>query len=96
MFPCSACGLCCQHIGTVEELKAYDRGNGVCKYYDVSSRQCSIYEERPLICRIDEMYSIQYSKTFTKEDFYRENAKVCNFLQERYKIDKSYRIHIGE
>ena len=34
MFPCTSCGLCCQNISTVVELKEFDLGNGVCKHLD--------------------------------------------------------------
>ncbi len=35
MFPCTGCGLCCQNIATVKELKEFDLGNGVCKFFDI-------------------------------------------------------------
>lgn len=96
MFPCSSCGLCCQNMGDIPELKSFDLGNGICKHLNVANNSCNIYETRPNICRIDEMYKIKYSKFFTKNEFYMENAKVCNILQEKYKLDDSFRIKIGE
>ncbi len=96
MFPCTSCGLCCQNISKVEELKAFDLGNGICKYFDSLSNGCKIYDTRPDICRIDEMFKTHYHQFFTKEDFYIENAKVCNTLQEQYGLDNSYKIKIGE
>ncbi len=93
-FPCTGCGLCCQNISTVKELKSFDLGNGVCKYLNLLDNSCEIYESRPDICKIDKMFEIKYSHYFTKEVFYIENAKVCNRLQENYKIDKSFRIEI--
>ncbi len=96
MFPCSGCGLCCQNISTINELKDFDLGNGICKHFNISNNACSIYETRPDICRVDKMFDIEYYKYFSKENFYIENAKVCNKLQERYNLDKSYRIEIGD
>jgi len=96
MFPCTKCGLCCQHIETIEELKDFDVGNGVCKYFNTIDNSCSIYETRPDICRIDKMYEIKYKYFFTKNDFYIENAKICNKLQETHKFNKSFRIIIGD
>jgi len=96
MFPCSGCGLCCQNIAGISELKDFDLGNGVCKYFDFVSNSCKIYQDRPLVCRVDEMYEKRFSKLFSKEEFYIENAKICNALQERYKMDISYRIKIEE
>ncbi len=93
-FPCTSCGLCCQNISKIEELKDYDIGNGICKYFDVLNNECQIYETRPDICRIDKMFGLEYKKYFTKEAFYIENAKVCNSLQKKYGLDKSFKINI--
>lgn len=96
MFPCTGCGLCCQNISKIEELKNYDIGNGTCKYFDSISKVCQIYENRPDICKVDEIFLSKYNQFFTKEEFYMENAKVCNSLQEQYKIDINFRVIIGE
>jgi len=96
MFPCTSCGLCCQNISTVVELKEFDLGNGVCKHLDTLNNKCKIYETRPDICRIDKMYNMKYYKLYKKNDFYIENAKVCNKLQENYKLDDSFKVIIGD
>jgi Fe-S-cluster containining protein len=96
MFPCTQCGLCCQNISQIKELKDYDLGNGVCKYFDYANNSCKIYENRPNICQIDKMFDIEYHKNFTKKEFYIENAKVCNYLQKIANIDLSYRIKLEE
>ena len=44
MFPCTSCGICCQNISLIEELKDLDIGNGTCKHYDTNSLKCVIYE----------------------------------------------------
>ena len=93
-FPCSSCGLCCQNISHIEELQEFDLGNGVCKYFSYIDNSCEIYEKRPNICRVDKMFDIKYYQYFSKEEFYTENAKVCNNLQEKYKINKSFRVKI--
>lgn len=96
MFPCTSCGLCCQNISNVLELKDFNLGNGICKYFDSINNSCIVYDTRPDICRIDKMFNTKYNKYFTKEDFYIENAKVCNELQDRYKLNNSFKIKIGE
>jgi len=95
MFPCTMCGVCCQHISQIEELKSYDLGNGVCKYFDTDLSICTIYENRPDICRIDRMYTNKYFEMYTKDEFYKLNAEACNRLQEAHNIKTSYRIKIG-
>ena len=96
MFPCTSCGLCCQNITNIKELNSYDLGNGTCKYFDLINNECTIYDGRPSICRIDKMFDLVYSKKFTQEEFYIGNANVCNHLQGEYKMDKSFRVKIGE
>ena len=87
IFPCTKCGLCCQNISSIPELKDYDLGTGICKYFDSITNGCEIYENRPLICRVDKMFDLKYHKFFSKNEFYILNAKVCNELQEKYNTD---------
>lgn len=93
-FPCTNCGLCCQNISLVKELKEFDLGNGVCKYYDEVSKNCLIYNERPDICKVDKMYDLIYHKEFSRKKFYKLNAQVCNSLQEKYSISTIFRVKI--
>ena len=94
MFPCTGCGLCCQNITNIEELKEFDLGNGTCKYFDHSSNGCKIYDTRPNICQVDKMFELKYHKEFNKDKFYILNAKACNSLQEQYGIDSNFRLEI--
>ncbi|WP_064093130.1 YkgJ family cysteine cluster protein [Rossellomorea aquimaris] len=91
-FPCNSCGLCCQNIGHIEELKSYDLGNGTCKY--LIDQKCSIYESRPLICRIEEMYEKVFFKQFTKEEYYLANLKACKKLQVEYSLSEKDQIDL--
>ena len=96
MFPCTSCGLCCQNISLIKELKDFDLGNGACKYYSSIDSKCNIYETRPNICKVEKMFDLEYHKYFSKNEFYILNAKVCNELQKKYNLDKKYKIKIGE
>jgi Fe-S-cluster containining protein len=91
-FPCTGCGLCCQNIGHIPQLKEFDLGNGVCKF--LKNSQCEIYENRPDICQVDKMFELEYHKEFSKTDFYQVNANACNSLQKERGLDKSYRVKI--
>ena len=96
MFPCTSCGLCCQNISLIKELKDFDLGNGTCKYYSSIDSKCNIYETRPNICKVEKMFDLEYHKYFSKNEFYILNAKVCNELQEKYNMNNTYKIIIGE
>ncbi|WP_404300074.1 YkgJ family cysteine cluster protein [Alicycliphilus denitrificans] len=79
-FPCTQCGLCCQHVHLSNETHFLDRGDGICKHYDMASKACSIYTERPDICRVDRMYSLRYVQQHTWDEFVTMNLKVCTQL----------------
>jgi len=81
MFECDKCGECCKNIGNREELKEYDRGDGVCKFLDEKTNLCKIYENRPLICRVDEMYKVYFCKFLTKKEYYELNYRACEILK---------------
>ncbi|TDQ32142.1 YkgJ family cysteine cluster protein [Aureibacillus halotolerans] len=91
LFPCTSCGACCLSIDGIEFLEEYNQ-NGKCT--NLENNQCSIYESRPLLCKIDESYDKIFSSYMSKEEFYRQNAVACNKLQEKLNIDIKYRVHI--
>lgn len=55
-----------------------------------------MYEKRPDICQVETMYEKLFYRYVSKEVFYMENARVCNSLQDKYKIDSAFRIKIGD
>lgn len=80
-FPCTQCGLCCQRLHMSEETRFLDRGDGTCRHYNAASKGCSIYAERPDICRVDRMYALRYAPQYSWAEFVRLNQAVCLQLQ---------------
>jgi len=80
-FPCTQCGLCCQRVYHVGETRFLDRGDGTCRHYDAAAKACSIYDERPDVCRVDRMYSLRYARLHTWDEFVALNLRVCTQLQ---------------
>ena len=80
-FFCDKCGLCCRHIKGIKELEGFDKGNGVCKYLDEKTNLCEIYENRPLICRVDDMYHKYFNKIYSKQEYYKLNYNACKKLK---------------
>ena len=58
-----------------------DRGDGICRF--LRGNLCSIYDNRPLKCRIDECYEEFFKDSMTIEEFYDENYKMCEALRKR-------------
>lgn len=81
MFKCDKCGLCCKRVGRSEIYSSLNRGDGVCKYWDCTTRLCTIYEHRPIICNVDKMYDEVFKYQMTREEFYNLNYKACNKMK---------------
>ena len=78
-FPCSQCGLCCRHLDRIPQMASLDRGDGVCVH--LRDNLCGIYETRPELCRVDEMYEKYFCRQYSREEYYRINQLVCEQLQ---------------
>ncbi|PHQ83878.1 MAG: zinc/iron-chelating domain-containing protein [Thalassobium sp.] len=92
-FPCTRCGLCCKNISSVQSLKNFDDGSGRCIHlHDVIG--CTIYNERPIACRIDEGYTQYAPSEMSREEYVIKNIEICNFLQEEAGLDEKYRIEL--
>ncbi|MHB0807182.1 YkgJ family cysteine cluster protein [Stutzerimonas nitrititolerans] len=82
VFPCTQCGLCCQNVHLAEETHFLDRGDGTCRHYEATSKECSIYPERPDICRVDRQYSLHYNQQYSWDEFVILNIQACELLQK--------------
>jgi hypothetical protein len=84
MFQCDRCGACCRNLHLSELYRHLDRGDGVCRY--LVENLCSIYPNRPLLCRVDESYEVFFRETMSLDEYYKLNYAVCNQLksQEEY------------
>ena len=80
MFFCEKCGECCKHLDRSDLYKDLDRGDGVCKY--LKQNICSIYDKRPIICRVDESYYSFFKEQKSLEDYYKLNYDACNKLKK--------------
>lgn len=80
MFPCDKCGACCRNLHLSPLYAELDRGDGVCKY--LSGNLCSIYESRPLLCRIDESYEKFFKEVMSIEEYYQLNQEACQLLKK--------------
>lgn len=63
-----------------------DRGDGICRYFDLDTKLCSIYEQRPAKCNIDQMYHLFFESKMSKEQFYELNYLACVELKRRLEL----------
>lgn len=80
MFQCDKCGECCRNLCLSPLYAGLDRGDGICKY--LSGNLCSIYNSRPLLCRVDESYNVFFKGVMSIEDYYRMNYQACMKLKD--------------
>lgn len=85
MFKCNKCGKCCKNLDKSEVYAFLDRGDGICKY--LKDNLCSIYEDRPLMCRVDTSYEVYFRDTYPIEEYYKLNYEICKKLQISQKKD---------
>jgi hypothetical protein len=62
-------------------LDKFNDGSGVCIHFNHTDKTCSIYDTRPLICRVDEAYKIMFFHIPLNE-YIQENMRMCKKLQE--------------
>jgi hypothetical protein len=80
MFICDKCGECCRHLERSDVYSDLNRGDGVCIY--LTGDLCSIYEQRPLLCRVDECYEAFFGGRYTREEYEKLNYDSCNLLKK--------------
>ena len=78
-YNCKQCGNCCRHVDAIEQMKNFDRGDGVCKNL-TENNLCKIYPERPPLCNGKFVYENFFSD-MTVEDFHKKIAKICRELK---------------
>lgn len=81
MFKCDCCGLCCQNISNSSLYSDLDRGDGICKYFNIDSKLCNIYENRPIKCNINKTYELYFNKIMSRKDYDNLNHEACKKLK---------------
>lgn len=104
MFPCTKCGCCCKRIDIAVNNMNHltDVYPAISKFpykWDETGRceqlgednKCKVYENRPLLCRIDEVGELM---NYEQGEWYKMNAEACNHMMKEDKVDKSLRVNL--
>lgn len=78
IFECKQCGECCRHLDKIPEMVEFDRGDGVCKYLSIN--KCSIYNQRPNICRGEYLYHLCF-EGMDVDEYYKMLYKYCDMIR---------------
>tara|TARA_Y100000593_G_C4082350_1_gene224474 strand:- start:147 stop:446 length:300 start_codon:yes stop_codon:yes gene_type:complete len=92
-FLCSQCGACCRNV---KKIGLPHDEDGVCLKLDKKTNTCTIYENRPEICRVDKMYNKYFKTKMTKKEFNIMNTKICHILIDKEQLDNKYKINIKD
>ena len=57
-----------------------NRGDGTCRHFDDNTKLCSIYQDRPLVCRVEEYYEKHLADLYKWNDFVKINLAICDKL----------------
>lgn len=79
-FPCTSCGKCCRRVNLSEHTAYLDRGDGVCRHFNDDTNLCLIYDDRPLICQIENYYKKHLAEHIAWDNFVRLNLEICKKL----------------
>lgn len=70
------------NLNLCELYSDLDRGDGICKYFDVESKLCLIYMNRPDKCNIDKTYDKYYKEKMSREQYYELNYEACKLFKK--------------
>lgn len=83
MFECCMCGECCKRLRDVADfidVVPLDDGSGRCRY--LVSDRCSIYDERPIFCRVDDAYDQIFKDRISKDAYYKLCYDACKKMKD--------------
>jgi Fe-S-cluster containining protein len=103
-FPCTFCGSCCSHVDkAIKNAKNSnhpiwkDCGENFPYNYDSNGKceklingKCSVYEQRPLLCNINELGKLL---NFDLKIWHYMIAKSCNQLIDQDNLSSEYKIN---
>lgn len=85
-YKCENCGACCRFGNPGRFDPNIVNEHGDCIYLDLKTKLCTIYENRPIFCRLHEWYSITYDPELVPFDVYVILQKIgCDKLREKMK-----------
>lgn len=74
-FKCSRCGRCCARAVDAD-VGLPVRTDGSCVHWDPDTRLCTIYDERPWICRVDDIYAAYFTH-MSQDEFNKLTHQAC-------------------
>lgn len=86
-YPCTRCGACCRAAHLIPDFPEKLNDDGSCSR--LVNNECSIYDDRPLICNLREMEQLTRIP-----DFYQKQAEFCNLLMDMEGLPEEMRVKL--
>jgi hypothetical protein len=83
---CKQCGCCCGTLTHNPGIFDFLIENGRCKHYLTAEKKCACYANRPLPCRVDDLYDAVYVRVCSRPDYYAVQAASCLLLRTLAKV----------
>lgn len=90
-FVCTQCGACCRRAFKMGLPLQPDMQT--CVHLDADNR-CIIFDTRPWVCRVDEVFKTKGHAYPDRMAFYRAVAERCNAMMREDGLDASFLIDI--
>jgi Fe-S-cluster containining protein len=79
---CEACGAqCCRNWNIYQFDPTMVDKYGVCIYLNQETNKCTIYDTRPVFCRVHDYYVERMSSKMSFEEYMRSSYVGCKVLQ---------------
>jgi len=82
----------CKIVNAFMEFPYKAREDGSCEKLN-DKGQCDVYEDRPLCCRVEDMYEL-WEEDMTRKEYYLMQANTCNKMIKEEGLPKKYLIDI--
>lgn len=87
---CTKCGLCCKQAGLMKDFPEKSTKEGHCIQLS-KDNTCKKYDNRPVLCRVDEGYERYFKDQFKTElEYLNHNVEVCNAMIKAAKLPEKF------
>jgi|TARA_R110000823_G_scaffold283033_1_gene401224 Fe-S-cluster containining protein len=95
LFKCSSCGSCCKRVSNIIDFPEPIKKDGSCSHL-TDDNLCGIYNERPLICRVDKYYDVFLKEKMSRSEWNSVNTKSCNIMMDQDNLPEDKRLKENE
>ena len=89
-FGCTQCGACCRLSAAPSGLPVKENGECV----NLVGNLCSIYNDRPMVCRIDDLWAGLLADKMTRREAHLFGSYQCGLLQKHEGLGPEWEVKV--